>query len=96
MSKLSELKDFMAKEETKNDPFWRSILQSDPRNIFPKHELAKIEIAKNRMSKLRLIMDQLPNFLSLQIYARNIEQVSKTNLDKDLKKELDQLEVDLE
>ncbi len=38
------------------------------------------------MSKMRLIMEQLPNFLSLQIHAKNIEQVSKTQLDNDLKK----------
>jgi hypothetical protein len=31
-------------------------------------------------------MEQLPNFLSLQIYAKNIEEVSKTHLDNELKK----------
>jgi hypothetical protein len=45
---------------------------SDTRNIFPKHELSKIEIAKNKVAKMRLVMEHLPSFLSLQIYAKTI------------------------
>ena len=40
-------------------------------------------------------MEQLPHFLSLQLYARNIEQVSKTTQEKDTKKEIEQINADL-
>jgi hypothetical protein len=89
------LKEFIEREEVKRDAYWRSILHSDTRNIFPKHELAKIEIAKNKLAKLRLAVENLPAFLSLQIYAKEVETVAKTTPDRELKKELNELESDI-
>jgi hypothetical protein len=88
MSELKELKEFISREEVKVDPYWRSILLSDTRNIFPKHELSNIEIAKNKVSKMRLVMEHLSTFLSLQIYANSLESVAKTTPEKEIRKEL--------
>ena len=42
MSELKQLRDFVEWTEVKSDSYWRGVLSSDTRNIFPKHELAKI------------------------------------------------------
>ena len=46
------------------------MLHSNSRNLFPKYELAKIELTKNKVSKQRLIMEELGMFLSLELYAK--------------------------
>lgn len=96
MSDLQQLRDFVDRSEVKNDAYWRAVLSSDTRNIFPKHELAKIEIAKNRISKLRLVSDHLPHFLSLQLYANSRQHLAKTVPEKEITKELEQLAADIE
>jgi hypothetical protein len=77
------------------DAYWRSILSSDTRNIFPKHELAKIEIAKSKVAKLRLAVENLPAFLSLQLYAREVDNVTKTAPDREIKREINELETEI-
>ena len=66
-------------------------MNSDTRNIFPKHELAKIDIAKNKVAKLRLAVENLPTLLSLQIYSKQVETVAKTTPEKEIQRELSEL-----
>jgi hypothetical protein len=66
----------VGRPEVRADQFWRGVLGSDPRSIFPKRELARIEIAKNRLGRLRLLGDHLPHFLALQVYAQQNRQAS--------------------
>ena len=96
MNEIKELKQIIERQDIKSDPYWKSILHSDTRSIFPKYELAKIEIAKNKVNKLRLIIDQLPNLLTLQIYAKNHIDITKNMHEQELKKELNQLTEDLQ
>jgi hypothetical protein len=53
--------------------------------------LAKIEIAKNKVGKLRLAMENLPSFLSLQLYAKTVETVAKATPEREIKRELNEL-----
>lgn len=41
------------------------------------------------MAKLRLTVENLPAFLSLQMYARDVDAVSKGTPDKEIKREVD-------
>ena len=70
MIKLKDISSFIQRQDIKSDPFWQSMLHSNSRNLFPKYELAKIELTKNKVSKQRLIMEELGMFLSLELYAK--------------------------
>lgn len=96
MRPLEELRLFMEEGGAREDPYWRSVLSSDARNIFPKHELSKIEIAKHRVARTRLIMEQLPHFLTLQIYAQQRQSIAKNTPQRELRREIGQLTGELE
>jgi hypothetical protein len=96
MLRLSELQAFMGQAEVKSEAFWQSVLQSDTRSLFPKHELAKIELSKSHLGKLRLMMDQLPLFLALPLHAHALHKITQGIQEKDVQRELQALTQDFE
>lgn len=67
MDKLKHL----SQSPNKTDPQWTALYNTDLRNLFPKHELAKIEKAKLRYDRFRLVMENIGEFLYLEQHRRD-------------------------
>jgi hypothetical protein len=56
---MEKLKSIVEDKERQKDPYWSSIYNTDIRNLFPKYELAKIDKAKAKFDKFRLMMENI-------------------------------------
>ena len=69
---LKEVKEFLGKEETIKDGYWGAILSSNINSMNHKYELVRIEKAKNRLDKNRLIMEHINTILFMETHKKSI------------------------
>lgn len=55
------------------DVYWNGVMNSDIRNILPKYEVCKIQLSKNNIQKIRLILQNMNRFILLQVQKKNIK-----------------------
>ena len=65
-SMLKDIKEFFCEEKTLKDAYWSSILCSNINSMNHKYELVRIEKAKNRLDKNRLIMEHINTILFME------------------------------
>jgi len=56
---MDKLKSIIEDKERQKDPYWSSLYNTDSRNLYPKYEMAKIDKAKTKFDKFRLMADNI-------------------------------------